>query len=93
VGIQGVQLAEAMDLRPIVVDTGEEKKTLALSLGAEHFVDFKDGDPHAKVVELADGQGAHPAFVTAPQAYPDALKYLGSRVGGQVSTLTIGGSR
>jgi hypothetical protein len=24
-------------------------------------------------------------FVTAPQAYPDALKYLGSRVGGQVS--------
>src|SRR5271154_5923267 len=71
VGIQGVQLAEAMGLRPIVVDTSEEKKKLALSLGAEHFVDFKDSNPHAKVVELTEGRGAHAVFVTAPQAYPN----------------------
>jgi len=30
VGIQGVQLASAMGLRPIVVDSGEEKKKLAM---------------------------------------------------------------
>ena len=63
VGIQGVQLASAMGLRPIVVDSGEEKKKLAMSLGAEHFIDFKDGDPVKKVVELTEG-GAHGVFVT-----------------------------
>lgn len=30
VGIQGVQLARAMGMRPIVVDGGEEKKKLSL---------------------------------------------------------------
>lgn len=85
VGIQGVQLAEAMGMRPIVVDTGEEKKKLAMSLGAEHFVDFKEEkDVTAKVIELTDGIGAHGVFVTAPQAYPVAPSYLGSRAGGVV---------
>lgn len=63
VGIQGVQLAAAMGIRPVVVDTGDERKKLALSLGAEHFIDFKDGDPVKKAVELTEG-GAHGVFVT-----------------------------
>lgn len=64
VGIQGVQLAAAMGLRPIVVDTGDERKTLALSLGAEHFVDFqKVQDPIEMVLELTEG-GADGVFVT-----------------------------
>lgn len=63
VGIQGVQLAAAMGIRPVVVDTGDERRKLALSLGAEHFVDFKEGDPVPKVLELTEG-GAHAVFVT-----------------------------
>ena len=64
VGIQGVQLAHAMGMRPIVVDTGEERRELSKKMGAEHFVDFKeDSDPVKKVVELTGG-GAHGVFVT-----------------------------
>jgi len=64
VGIQGVQLAVAMGIRPIVVDTGDERRELAKKHGAEHFVDFKEeADPVKKVVELTEG-GAHGVFVT-----------------------------
>ncbi|KAI1629926.1 alcohol dehydrogenase [Exophiala viscosa] len=83
VGIQGVQLASAMGLRPIVVDSGEDKKKLALSLGAEHFIDFKEGDPVKRVVELTEG-GAH-----GVQAYPIAPSYLGARVGGIVMCIGL----
>ncbi|KAL5337210.1 glycosyl hydrolase family 76-domain-containing protein [Aspergillus crustosus] len=98
VGIQGVQLAHAMGLRPIVVDTGSEKRTLALKMGAEAFVDFKDAsisastsasDPATAVIEIADGIGAHGVFVTAQAAYPTALGYLGQRVGGVVMCIGI----
>lgn len=64
VGIQGVQLAHAMGMRPIVIDTGDERRELCKKLGAEHFVDFKEeSDPVKKVVELTGG-GAHGCFVT-----------------------------
>jgi D-arabinose 1-dehydrogenase-like Zn-dependent alcohol dehydrogenase len=90
VGIQGVQLAEAMGLRPIVVDTGDDKEKLAKSLGAERFIDFKKvEDVAAEIVKIADGVGAHGVFVTAPQSYPSALSYLGSRVGGKVRDFYI----
>lgn len=90
VGIQGVQLAAAMGLRPIVIDTGDERKKLAMELGAEHFIDFKESkDTHAEVVELTGGHGAHAVFVTAVQSYPDALKYLGTRAGGQLMCIGL----
>lgn len=90
VGIQGVQLAEAMGFRPIVVDTGDDRKKLALDLGAEHFVDFRTcEDPAAEVLKLTDGIGAHAVFVTAPQSYGVAQAYLGSRVGGQVNCIAL----
>lgn len=64
VGIQGVQLALAMGLRPVVVDTGAARKELALKMGAEHFVDFKeDPTPVEKVLQVTEG-GAHACFVT-----------------------------
>lgn len=40
VGIQGVQLAKAMGMRPIVIDCGDAKRKLSLEMGAEEFVDF-----------------------------------------------------
>jgi alcohol dehydrogenase, propanol-preferring len=64
VGIQGVQLAVAMGLRVVVVDTGAERKALCKKYGAEHFVDFKETeDTAAEVVKLTNG-GAHAVFVT-----------------------------
>ena len=82
VGIQGIQLAAAMGFRPIAVDTGSAKRDLCLKLGAEAFVDFKEtADVAQKVIEIADGEGAHGVFVTAPQAYKDAISYVGSRPG------------
>ncbi|KAL4875244.1 glycosyl hydrolase family 76-domain-containing protein [Aspergillus karnatakaensis] len=90
VGIQGVQLAAAMGFRPIVVDTGVEKKQLAVKMGAEAFVDFRvDSNPVSSVVEIADGIGGHGVFVTAQAAYPTALEYLGSRVAGVVMCIGI----
>ncbi|KAK3054243.1 hypothetical protein LTR09_004511 [Extremus antarcticus] len=67
VGIQGVQLAKAMGMRPIVIDSGEEKAALAKRCGAEAFIDFKkESDVAAKVVETADGVGAHGVMTPSP---------------------------
>ncbi|OCT49461.1 putative aldehyde dehydrogenase [Cladophialophora carrionii] len=88
VGIQGVQLAAAMGLRAIVVDTGSERKELCLKLGAEHFVDFREGDPVPEVMELTSG-GAHACFVTAAQSYPVALNYLGARRGAKLICIGV----
>lgn len=90
VGIQGVQLAKAIGLRPVVVDTGIEKQQLALSMGAEAFVDFRSSaDAAAEVVRICDGKGAHGVFCTAPQSYPTAFRYLGTRAGGTVMCIGI----
>jgi propanol-preferring alcohol dehydrogenase len=64
VGIQGVQLAVAMGLRVVVVDTGKERRELCTRYGAEHFVDFREvEDTAGEVVKLTEG-GAHAVFVT-----------------------------
>ena len=90
VGIQGVQLAKAMGMRPIVIDTGSAKKALALEMGAEHFLDFREiSNVAEEVCKIADGIGAHGVFVTAPASYKDALSYLGSRVGGRLMCIGI----
>lgn len=89
VGIQGVQIASAMGIRPIVVDTGDEREKLAKHHGAEHFIDFKKvDDPIKKALELT-GVGAHAVFVTAVQAYPTVLGYLGSRAGAKVMCIGL----
>ncbi|EXJ69651.1 alcohol dehydrogenase [Cladophialophora psammophila CBS 110553] len=90
VGIQGVQLAVAMGLKPIVVDTGDEKEKLAMSRGAKAFVDFKRvDDPVAEAIKIADGIGAHGVFVTAGNSYPSAIPYTGTRVGAVVSCIGL----
>jgi len=90
VGIQGVQLAKAMGLRPIVIDSGEAKRELALKMGAEAFVDFRDEkDVAAAVVKAADGVGAHGVFVTAPSAYASAISLTGTRIGAKVMCIGL----
>ena len=57
-------------MRPIVIDSGEEKKALAKRCGAEAFIDFREEkNVPAKVIEVADGIGAHGVMVTAWQSY------------------------
>lgn len=59
-----------MGMRPIVIDSGAQKKELATRLGAEAFIDFREvDDVPAKVAEVADGIGAHGVLVTAYQSY------------------------
>lgn len=60
-----------MGMRPIVIDSGPEKKKLSGEMGAEEFVDFKEhADVGARVKEVADGIGAHGVLVTAYQVRP-----------------------
>lgn len=74
VGIQGIQLAKAMGMRPIAIDGGDAKRDLCLSMGAEAFIDFtKEKDVPEKIKEIADGIGAHGVLVTAYQAYNGEL--------------------
>lgn len=90
VGIQGVQLAKAMGFRPIVVDTGIEKRHLCQSIGVDDFVDFRETkDVAAAVVAIADHIGAHGVFVTAPQAYTTAISLTGSRIGAKVMCIGL----
>lgn len=89
VGIQGVQLAKAMGMRPIVVDTGDSKRKLALQMGAEAFVDFKETDATNSVIKIADGVGVHGVFVTAPAAYKTAISFVGERIGSTVMCIGL----
>lgn len=90
VGLQGVQISAALGMRPIVVDTGEEKRKLCLELGAEAFIDFKqEKDVATKVVAIADGIGAHGVFVTAPAAYASAVACVGTRVGASIMAVGL----
>lgn len=75
-----------MGLCPIVVDTGDEKKKLALEMGAEAFVDLKTSADVAKdVIAATDGIGAHGEFVTAPAGYnKTAVSLVGARIGARV---------
>jgi alcohol dehydrogenase, propanol-preferring len=73
VGIQGVQLSKIMGMRPIVIDSGSEKRRLSLEMGAEHFFDFREEkDIPGAIKTAADGIGAHGVFVTAWQSYKGA---------------------
>ncbi|GAA6061587.1 hypothetical protein JCM10212_004337 [Sporobolomyces blumeae] len=82
-GHLAVQYAAAMGLRVIAIDTGDDKKKLCASYGADRFVDFKD---HKKPEDLIkaikdltdDGKGPHAAIVAAAgaAAYEQALEYI-----------------
>ncbi|PVH75083.1 GroES-like protein [Cadophora sp. DSE1049] len=84
VGHMGVQLAKAMGLRVIGIDSGKAKQDICLSLGCEAFIDFATSPSIDEVVALTDGKGAHGVFVTATssKAYTDAPKMC--RIGGKV---------
>lgn len=62
-GHLAVQYAVAMGLRVVAVDTGEAKRELATSLGAEHFFDFKTDNVVEDIRETTGG--VHGSVCTA----------------------------
>ena len=62
-GHLAVQYAVAMGLRVVAVDTGSAKRDLALSLGAEHYYDFKEDDIVNRIQENTGG--VHASVCTA----------------------------
>lgn len=68
VGHQALQYGKVMGLRIIAIDTGDAKRDLCLSLGAEAFIDFRTSpDTVAEVMRLT-GEGAHGVVVTGGTA-------------------------
>ena len=78
--MQGMQLAKAMGMRPIVVDSGESKRDLCMSLGAEVFVDFRETENVVeRIKEVTEGLGAHGVLVTAWQSYKGEQRSVPAR--------------
>ncbi|KAJ6587715.1 chaperonin 10-like protein [Mycena sp. CBHHK59/15] len=81
-GHLGIQYAVAMGLRVIAIDTGDVKRDLCLSLGAEKWIDFKQSADLVKdVKEATGGLGPHAAVVVASSPGPldQAVMYLRPR--------------
>ncbi|GAA5931344.1 zinc-dependent alcohol dehydrogenase [Sporobolomyces koalae] len=80
-GHLAIQYASAMGLRPIAIDTGDDKRKLCASYGADKFIDFKDYKDTQEFInaikEATDG-GPHAAIVAAAgaSAYEAALEYI-----------------
>ena len=75
------------------LDTGDDKKKLTLSLGAEAWIDFKETqDLVGDIKRITGGLGAHSAVVTAaaPSGYSQAVDYL--RPGGTLMAVGLPGS-
>ncbi|KAG9225703.1 hypothetical protein CCMSSC00406_0007560 [Pleurotus cornucopiae] len=78
-GHLAVQYAVAMGLRVLAIDTGEEKKKLVQSLGAEAWVDFMESkDLIQDIKDATDGLGPHAAVIAAGSSTPfnQAILYL-----------------
>ena len=74
-------------------DSGEDKKQLVLSLGAEAWIDFKETqDLVADIKRITGGLGAHSAVVTTASSpgYTQAVDYL--RPGGTLMAVGLPGT-
>ncbi|KAF1955856.1 GroES-like protein [Byssothecium circinans] len=82
-GSLALQYARAMGLRTIAVDTGDEKKKMCTTLGAEAFVDFSKSSNVVKDVQslTPDGQGPHAVLLVAVSEKPfqQAAEYVRPR--------------
>ncbi|EST07927.1 Alcohol dehydrogenase GroES-like protein [Kalmanozyma brasiliensis GHG001] len=82
-GHLAVQYARAAGYRIIAIDTGDDKRQLCESLGAEKFIDFKTSKNLVEDIKAAtpDGFGPQAAVVAASgaAAYEQALDYIRPR--------------
>ncbi|GAA5946511.1 hypothetical protein JCM3775_007556 [Rhodotorula graminis] len=81
-GHLAVQYATAMGLRVVGIDTGDDKRKLLASYGADTFIDFKEHSGKGKLIDevkrVCGGEGPHAAVITSAgaAAYNEALEYL-----------------
>ncbi|OKL58145.1 Alcohol dehydrogenase 1 [Talaromyces atroroseus] len=82
-GSLAIQYAKAMGLRVIVIDSGDEKKMMCESLGAEAFVDFSKSKDVVQDVKAATpgGLGAHAVLLlaVAEKPFQQATEYVRPR--------------
>ena len=77
----------------LCADSGEDKKHLVLSLGAEAWIDFKETQDLVAVIKrITGGLGARSAVVTtaSPSGYAQAVDYL--RPGGTLMAVGLPGT-
>lgn len=78
-GHLGIQYAVVKGLRVLAIDSGEGKRELCLSLGAEKYIDFAESKDIIADVKATCGElGAHAALITTASntAYVQAGWYL-----------------
>lgn len=76
-----LQFAKLSGARVVAIDTGESKHSLALSLGADAWIDYKASNLVLDVKAATDGEGAHVVIVAAgsSEAYKDIALMLRPR--------------
>lgn len=95
-GSAGVQVAKSLGARVIAGAGAPARVAAALSLGADHGIDYRAEDLTARVLELTDGRGVDVVFenIADPVLFPKAFHALarhgrlvtaGSHGGGEVS--------
>ncbi|MDB5999428.1 MAG: Alcohol dehydrogenase, zinc-binding protein, partial [Rhizobacter sp.] len=90
IGLCAVAGAKLMGATTIIgVDTVRERLDVARSLGADHVVDFKQGDPVEQIMALTDGRGVDVAIeaLGTQGTFESALRVL--RPGGTLSSLGV----
>jgi threonine dehydrogenase-like Zn-dependent dehydrogenase len=90
IGLCAVAGAKLMGATTIIgVDTVRERLDVARSLGADHVVDFKQGDPVEQIMALTDGRGVDVAVeaLGTQGTFESALRVL--RPGGTLSSLGV----
>ncbi|HEY2254278.1 MAG TPA: NAD(P)-dependent alcohol dehydrogenase [Variovorax sp.] len=90
IGLCAVAGAKLMGASTIIgVDTVPERLAVARSLGADHVVDFKQGDPVEQIMALTDGRGADVAIeaLGTQGTFESSLRSL--RPGGTLSSLGV----
>jgi threonine dehydrogenase-like Zn-dependent dehydrogenase len=82
---KGARLQGAGEI--IAVETVEKRQELAREYGADHIVDFAEGDPVEEIMTLTDGRGVDAAIeaLGADQTLQDCIKV--TKPGGTVSNV------
>ncbi|MBS7696652.1 MULTISPECIES: NAD(P)-dependent alcohol dehydrogenase [unclassified Chelatococcus] len=90
IGLCAVAGAKLMGATTIIgVDTVPERLAVARKLGADHVVDFKQGDPVEQIMALTDGRGVDVSIeaLGTQGTFESALRVL--RPGGTLSSLGV----
>ncbi|MBS7705326.1 NAD(P)-dependent alcohol dehydrogenase [Chelatococcus asaccharovorans] len=90
IGLCAVAGAKLMGASTIIgVDTVPERLAVAKALGADHVVDFKQGDPVEQIMALTDGRGVDVSIeaLGTQGTFESALRVL--RPGGTLSSLGV----